>query len=188
MPTENFTVEVPTHAIRLAVAELHATPQQAGRAFGKALRDGVRSARTVLVKQVAAESGLTQRAIRPRIVSRVYKDRESQVGRIFVGLNPVPLAATLSPGQLRSRYERRRPVRHQGEVFRRSFYQKPKRRAGNKQPYVALQRRGNRSYPTRPLGQNLYSENIGRLRGEETRIADLVHRRFSWHLRGELGR
>ena len=175
MPTENFTVTVPTHGLRLAVAELHATPRQANRAFGKALRDGVRSARTVLVKQVAKESGLTQKAVRPRIISKVYKDRQAQVGRIFVGLNPVPLAATLTQGQLRSRYERRRPVRHQGELYRRSFYQKPRKRAAAKNPYTALQRHGGSSYPIRRLEQNLYSENIGHLRGEEDRIAELVH-------------
>lgn len=188
MPRDGFTVEVPTHALQLAAAELHATPRQAERAFGKALRDGVRSARTVLTRQVATESGLPQRAIRHRIITKVYRDQDRQTGRIFVGLNPVPAISVISPSQLRRRHERRQPVLIRGKRIPRSFYTKPRSRGGSRNPYFALQRSGSRRYPVRWLEQDIYSENVGHLRGEEDRIAEIVHRRFTWHLRGELGK
>lgn len=182
------TVDIPTHELRLVAAELHAMPRQAERAFDKALREGVRSLRPAIVRQLAHESGLPQRAVRKRVLTKFYYDGDLRVGEIFVGLNPVPAVSVISPSQLRRRHERRQPVIIQGKRVPRSFYVKPRSRSGSRNPYFALQRTGSRRYPVRWLEQKLYLENIGWLVKEENRVADLIERRFTFHLRGELGK
>lgn len=182
------TVEYNQRIFRSIQDDLRALPAEADRANVKALRHTTSRNKPPIVRQVAQNSDLPQKAVRSRVKTRVYRNGKRRVGRIWIGLSPVSVGATLSPSRLRAGYEGNRPVTRKGFTTPNSFYQKPKKRAHLRNPYATLRRLGKRSYPIRYAVAPIFAENIIELKTMEPKIYRRYIERFTQNLKYEISK
>ena len=187
MPEEMFHIEIPYREMQLEAERLGKQPRHFDVAFGRAVRSGLRPAKTAATKILARSSGIPQKAARRRVILRYSRNRSRHRGVLFVGLSPVSLSSVLPQSQLSRKYNRNAPVSRKGVTFPKSFHQKPHSRRGKKNPYSALCRIGS-SREVRSVTVPLFAENISELRKEDKRIINRIHDRFDFYIRQEIKR
>lgn len=186
MTTRKIELDLPTRAMRLEAEELRVHPRRVRNAFVKSLRTALRPTKTAIVKTIAKNSDVPQKAVRRRVIVKVYRRGNDYVGRVFVGLTPVSVASVMTPSKLRRAYERNIPVFRGGDRVARSFYQKPRSRRGKKNPFSTLQRTGAGSSSIRSVNAEIYSENILDVRAEGKKIERRFNTSFDYNLRQEM--